>query len=221
MGKAPRKIGYMRVSTEDQDLDLQRRALIADGVREDLIYSDKASGAKMSRPGLAKAINQSFKGDILVVWKLDRLGRTLSGLLETVEMLEQSGVGFRSLTEQIDTSSPGGRMVMHMMMAMAEFERNIIAERTKAGMEAKRQREPGWKPGRPHRITAHPKRVEKLRELFQRPEFAFMTGRQICEELNKVGPKKEPVSIQSYGNFKAERWHGILDDLIAKVERNE
>jgi DNA invertase Pin-like site-specific DNA recombinase len=127
-----RKVGYMRVSTDEQDFQMQRDALIRDGVPPDRIFFDKMSGKSQNRPGLRRAIKVCWKDDIIVVWKLDRLGRSLSGLIQTMEELEKAGIGFRSITEQFDTSAPGGRMLMQMMMVMAEFERSMIAERTKA-----------------------------------------------------------------------------------------
>lgn len=127
------KIGYARVSTEDQNLDLQVSALRKIGCKS--IYSDKGvSGATVSRPGLDRALRKLQRGDTLVVWRLDRLGRSLVHLVHAINDLEKRGIHFRSLTENIDTSSSGGRLVFHIMAAMAEFERNLISERTRAGM---------------------------------------------------------------------------------------
>lgn len=132
-------VGYARVSTVEQNLDMQVAALKAAGCAE--IFTDLGlSGADFQRPGLLKALRQIKRGDMLVVWRLDRLGRSLVDLIQTVNGLSKRGCDFRSLTESIDTSSSGGRLVFHMMAAMAEFERAIISERTKAGMEAARAR---------------------------------------------------------------------------------
>lgn len=132
-------VGYARVSTVEQNLDMQIAALKAAGCRE--IFTDHGlSGADFQRPGLRNALRQIKRGDMLVVWRLDRLGRSLVDLIHTVNGLSKRGCDFRSLTESIDTSSSGGRLVFHMMAAMAEFERAIISERTKAGMEAARAR---------------------------------------------------------------------------------
>ncbi|MGO6709051.1 recombinase family protein [Rhizobium johnstonii] len=132
-------VGYARVSTIEQNLDLQVAALKAAGCSE--IFTDHGlSGANFQRPGLRKALRQLRAGDMLAVWRLDRLGRSLVDLIQTVNGLSKRGCDFRSLTESIDTSSSGGRLVFHMMAAMAEFERAIISERTKAGMEAARSR---------------------------------------------------------------------------------
>jgi DNA invertase Pin-like site-specific DNA recombinase len=132
-------VGYARVSTVEQNLDMQVAALKAAGCTE--IFTDHGlSGADFQRPGLLCALRKIKRGDMLVVWRLDRLGRSLVDLIQTVNGLSKRGCDFRSLTESIDTSSSGGRLVFHMMGAMAEFERAIISERTKAGMAAARAR---------------------------------------------------------------------------------
>ena len=131
-------IGYARVSTHDQGPELQLDALRAAGC--DRIFQETASGAQRDRPQLAAALDYIRRGDSLVVWRLDRLARSLKQLIETVEDLDARGVGFRSLTEAIDTTSPGGRLVFHIFAALAEFERGLIRERTAAGLEAARAR---------------------------------------------------------------------------------
>jgi DNA invertase Pin-like site-specific DNA recombinase len=133
-------IGYARVSTDDQTLDLQVDALEAAGCARRRIYTDTASGAKTDRPGLGKALEVVREGDTLVVWRLDRLGRTLPHLLQLVEDLNGRQIGFRSLTESIDTTSPTGEWVFHIFGALAQFERNLIRERTLAGLKAARAR---------------------------------------------------------------------------------
>lgn len=127
-------IGYARVSTADQDAALQLDALTKAGCAR--VFEDKASGAKTDRPGLAAALAFVREGDVLVVWKLDRLGRSLPHLIETVSALEGRGVGFRSLTETIDTTTPGGRLIFHIFGALGQFERDLIRERTRAGLDA-------------------------------------------------------------------------------------
>ena len=127
-------VGYARVSTADQDLALQLDALAAAGCAK--VFEDRASGARADRPGLRAALDYARDGDVLVTWKLDRLGRSLPHLIETVAALEQRGVGFRSLTEAIDTTTPGGRLVFHMFAALGQFERDLIRERTRAGLAA-------------------------------------------------------------------------------------
>src|SRR5271166_1954238 len=139
-------IGYARVSTIDQGLALQLDALAKAGC--DRVFQDKASGAKADRPGLTAALSFVREGDILTVWKLDRLGRSLPHLIETVNALEARGVSFRSLTEAIDTTTPGGRLIFHIFGALGQFERDLIRERTRAGLDAAaaRGRQGGRKP---------------------------------------------------------------------------
>ena len=134
-------IGYARVSTNDQKLDLQMDALAAAGVEERRIYTDKASGGPgAKRPGFAAAMKACRSGDTLVVWKLDRIGRSLMEVLVVFERLAAKGAGVKVLTEQIDTSSAMGRFVIHILGALAEMERGLIRERTMAGLEAGRAR---------------------------------------------------------------------------------
>jgi DNA invertase Pin-like site-specific DNA recombinase len=143
------KIGYARVSTDDQKIDLQVNALRNAGC--DHVYVDQGiSGAKADREGLQEAVSALQPGDMLVVWRLDRLGRSLINLVELVNHLGLRDIEFRSLTENIDTSSSGGRLVFHMMAALAEFERSLISERTRAGMEAAKLR--GKRLGRPRLV---------------------------------------------------------------------
>ncbi len=127
-------IGYARVSTLDQDPALQRDALAAAGCAK--VFEDYASGARTDRAGLQAALDYVRDGDVLVTWKLDRLGRSLPHLIETVAALEKRGVGFRSITEAIDTTTPGGRLVFHLFGALGQFERDLIQERTRAGLAA-------------------------------------------------------------------------------------
>lgn len=138
-------LGYARVSTDDQELHLQTDALKRAGCER--LFTDKASGAKADRPGLTEALSFARRGDTLTVWRIDRLGRSLSQLIELVAKLKESGVHLRSLQENIDTSTAGGELVFHVFGAMAQFERSLIRERTKAGLEAARAR--GRKGGRP------------------------------------------------------------------------
>lgn len=141
-------IGYARVSRQDQDLALQLDALIAAGCNKKHIYQDKQSGAKAERPGLANALSHLRAGDTLVVWKLDRLGRSVKHLIEFMAELEKGGVNLRSLTDGIDTSTPSGRFFFHVMASLAQMERELIIERTRAGLDAakKRGRTGGRKP---------------------------------------------------------------------------
>jgi DNA invertase Pin-like site-specific DNA recombinase len=142
-------VGYMRVSSDGdrQVMDLQRDALLAAGVDERHLFEDRASGSRDDRAGLAKALDFLKPGDCFVVWKLDRLGRSLSHLLATVNDLKQRGVAFRSLTEQMDTTTPQGEFLFHVFGALSQFERSLIQERVKAGLAAARRR--GRRGGRP------------------------------------------------------------------------
>lgn len=145
-GTALANVGYARVSTLDQDLSLQLDALAAAGCSK--VFEDRASGARADRAGLQTALEYVRDGEVLVVWKLDRLGRSLPHLIETVMALSQRGVGFRSLTEAIDTTTPGGRLIFHIFGALGQFERDLIGERTRAGLTAAaiRGRKSGRKP---------------------------------------------------------------------------
>lgn len=138
-------IGYARISTDDQNLNLQMDALQLAGCEK--IYSDRISGAKAVRPGLTLALEVARTGDVLVVWRLDRLGRSLKDLIETMETLGQRGIGLSSLQESITTTNNSGRLIFHLFGALAEFERNLIRERTTAGLIAARKR--GHRGGRP------------------------------------------------------------------------
>lgn len=142
------KIGYARVSTEDQCLDLQRDALKKAGCQK--IFTEKRSGADCNRPALRAATRALKSGDSLVVWKLDRLGRSLQDLMSILGDLEARGIGFCSLSDCIDTTTPAGKLLFHITGAVAEFERALISERTKAGMAAASRK--GRKPGRPRRL---------------------------------------------------------------------
>jgi DNA invertase Pin-like site-specific DNA recombinase len=148
-------IGYARISTTDQTLALQQDALTAAGCNK--IFTDTASGTRTDRPGLTEALSYVRSGDTLVVWRLDRLGRSLGHLIETVRDLQDRGVHFRSLQEQLDTGTSGGKLVFHVFGALAEFERDLIKERTMAGLAAARVR--GRRGGR------RGLSVEKVRQL--------------------------------------------------------
>jgi DNA invertase Pin-like site-specific DNA recombinase len=165
-------IGYARVSTIEQRLDLQQDALRGAGCER--IFTDTASGAKAARPGLMAALETCRAGDILVVWKLDRLGRSLAHLVETVQALAARGIGFRSLQEQLDTTTSGGKLIFHIFASLAEFERDLIRERTNAGLVAARAR--GRKGGRPKGVDE--KKRKAALALKRDPQY---TIREICE----------------------------------------
>ncbi len=171
-------IGYARVSTQDQTLDLQQDALIKAGC--EIIYTDTISGAKTERKGLEEALSFARKGDTLVVWRLDRLGRSLKDLIERITQLNNRHIGFKSLTENIDTTTSGGKLVFHIFGALAEFERDIIRERTQAGLLAARAR--GRKGGRPKAKGLNtPKKVAMAQALYA---DKANTINDICKTLN-------------------------------------
>ncbi len=165
-------VGYARVSTTDQNLDLQTDALQAAGCAR--LFTDTASGAKVDRPGLTTALAECRSGDTLVVWKLDRMGRSLPHLVETVRDLGDRRVGFKSLQENIDTTTSGGRLIFHIFASLAEFERDLIRERTNAGLSAARAR--GRKGGRPKGVDQ--KKQKAALALKQDPRHSI---REICE----------------------------------------
>jgi DNA invertase Pin-like site-specific DNA recombinase len=157
-----RFIGYARVSTLEQNLDLQMDALIKAGCIRKNIFVDKTSGAKAERPGLKECLEQLTIGDILVVWRLDRLGRSMTHLVSLIETLKEKKVGFRSLCDgAIDTTTTSGELVFNIFSSMAQFERQLIQERTQAGLAAARAR--GRKGGRPKISGDHPKVIAAKR----------------------------------------------------------
>lgn len=157
------KIGYARVSTGDQHLDLQRDALIDAGCEK--IFEDTMSGSQISRSGLNAAIEFVRSGDTLVIWRLDRLGRSLQDLLSLVQNLNDRGIALQSLHEQLDTSSATGKLIYHVFGALSEFERNLIVERTRAGLKAARAR--GRHGGRPSKLSDA--QIKEIRVLMQSP----------------------------------------------------
>lgn len=150
-------IGYARVSTVEQTLDLQRDALAGASVGVGCMYEEKASGKSADRPELAQCLKALREGDTLVVWRLDRLGRNLKDLVQIVTDLEARGVKFKSLTEAIDTSGPAGKLVFHLFAALAQFERELVRERTLAGLAAARAR--GRNGGRPMSLKSGEQRI--------------------------------------------------------------
>ncbi len=168
-------IGYARVSTSDQTLNLQNDALEKIGCTK--IFTDVISGAKEERKGLQEAIAYVREGDTLVVWRLDRLGRSLKHLIETITKLNNRKIGFKSITENIDTTTSGGKLIFHIFGALAEFERDIIRERTNAGLQAARAR--GRRGGRPKSLTG--KKVAMAQSLY---DDKNNTIDEICKTLN-------------------------------------
>ena len=190
------RIGYARVSTTEQSLDLQTDALHAAGCEH--VFTDTASGAKAERPGLEQALSHAREGDVLVVWRLDRFGRSFKDLVARIEELAERGVGFKSLQESIDTTSAGGRLVFHVFGALAEFERELIRERTMAGLASARAR--GRKGGRPPAMDE--RKVKLASKLMRDPAVSVD---EVCEAVGvskstlyrHVGPdgtlRKRPV----------------------------
>ena len=158
------KIGYARVSTDDQNMSLQLDALQAAGC--DKIFTDQLSGVTTKRPGLDEALAALQTGDVLTVWRLDRLGRTMRHLVNMVHEFGERGIGFRSITEAMDTTTAGGELLFHVMGALAQFERRLNAERSRAGIEAARRR--GKHLGRPADLT--PEKIEHARQMIESGE---------------------------------------------------
>src|SRR5215213_9314640 len=167
-------VGYARVSTGEQNLDLQRDALKHAGCEQ--VYTDEMSGVKAERPGLRQALTYLREGDTLVVWRLDRLGRSLTDLIARMAELRQRNVGFKSLHESIDTTTPAGKLQFHIFSALAEFERDLIHERTMAGLRAARAR--GRKGGRKQQMTS-----DKLKAAASLMKDKTNTVKDICHTL--------------------------------------
>lgn len=173
-------IGYARVSTADQDLRLQKDALEKAGCER--LFEDEMTGTRADRPGLQQALSHLRAGDALVVWKLDRVGRSMKHLVQFVSELEERGIQFRSLTESIDTTTPMGTFFFHIMAALAQMERDLIAERTRAGLEAARAR--GKQGGRPRKITGD--KLTHIRQLLEQ-------GKQVQEIASLLGVDRSTI----------------------------
>lgn len=188
------KVGYARISTSEQNLHLQEDALKSEGC--DQIYKDIASGVKTERPGLEEALAYLRAGDVLVVWKLDRLGRSVQHLIQTIKTLSARNIGFKSLQENIDTTTSGGKLIFHIFSALAEFERDLIQERTRAGLKAARAR--GRLGGRPPLLQ--PDQVKKMLEHYDERK---LTVEEICKIFSISRPsfynylKKQKNAIQA------------------------
>lgn len=196
-------IGYARVSTIDQNLALQRDALTEAGCEQ--IFTEQLSGAVTDRPELAAALQFARKGDTLLVWKLDRLARSVKQLIETVEKLRARGIGFCSLTEAIDTTTAQGRLVFHMFSALAEFERSLIRERTQAGLAAAKR--VGRTGGRPPKLTA--KDIEAAKAMLANPDIGVT---QIAHRLGV-----SPATL--YRHIPAARAASMPDNGVKKSAR--
>jgi DNA invertase Pin-like site-specific DNA recombinase len=205
-------VGYMRVSTDGdrQVLDLQRDALLAAGVDERHLFEDRVSGSRGDRAGLARALAFLRTADCLVVWKLDRLGRSLPHLLTTITDLKARGLGFRSLTEQMDTTTPQGEFLFHVFGALAQFERSLTQERVRAGLAAARRR--GRRGGRPATIDA-----EKLAAV----TTALDGGATKAAVCRTFGIKRSTLidSLARIGWFAGRKGPGGMSDATAATER--
>jgi DNA invertase Pin-like site-specific DNA recombinase len=193
-------IGYARISTNEQNLNLQTDALTKAGCEK--IFTDTASGAKSDRTGLTEAINFMRKGDTLCVWKLDRLGRSLKHLIETVLALQALGKGFCSLQENIDTTTSGGKLFFHIFGALAEFERDIIRERTRAGLASARSR--GRLGGRPSIMNG--KKLKMATSLYA--DGKTQVG-EICETLGISRATFYRHLFRDQSNVKRSHWHEV------------
>lgn len=209
-------LGYTRVSTDDQTDQMQRDALIRYGVSPDMIWTDTMTGARMDRPGLKRVINVARKGDKLVVWKLDRLGRSTVGVLDAVESMTADGVELVSISENIDTATPMGKMFLTLAAAFAQLERDLIAERTAAGIAAYKAR--GGRMGKPHFIRDYPKRMALFRQmvadgLIQPDGRDALTAREIVDRMHAADPDGQRVKgTQSYYNWKSAGFPGFEPD---------
>lgn len=172
------KIGYARVSTKDQDLALQLNALEKNGCLK--IYQEKVTGTNRDRPQLQELLYQLRADDVVVIWKLDRLGRSLKDLVSLVAEIQDKGAGLESLNDHIDITTPHGKLTFHLFAALAEFERDIISERTKAGLQAARAR--GRKGGRPKGLTKKAEHKAIIAEqLYNKRELSIS---EICDQLS-------------------------------------
>jgi DNA invertase Pin-like site-specific DNA recombinase len=203
------RIGYARVSTEDQTLDLQKDTLKRAKCRE--IYEEQASGKNTGRPQLEGCLKSLREGDTLVVWRLDRLGRNLADLVRLIAELDQRKINFESLTEKIETRSPAGRLVFHVFAALAEFERNLIRERTVAGLNSARAR--GRKGGRPAKLS--PKEIKTIRALLKTADIPCGRNRSplrhrpinpVPRDTQTCGVMPEIESQSQYLFCSSNRW---------------
>lgn len=206
-----RMVGYARVSTQEQNLDMQVEALTRYGVHPDWIFTDEISGKSMKRPGLQNALRIMRPGNVLVVWKLDRLGRSLMGVLQTLEMLTGKGMEFRSITESFDTTTPMGKAMMNIALVFAQLEREMISERTKTGV--RRAMDRGVKFGRQQAMT--PARIDKYKQLIAGDPS--ISKRAIVKELQAPEFCPPTISINSLYNWEKRGKPGLdrdeTDDL--------
>jgi DNA invertase Pin-like site-specific DNA recombinase len=199
-------VGYVRVSTSDdrQSTDLQRDALLSAGVDARNIHEDRASGARDDRPGLSSCLQYLQHGDILVVWKLDRLGRSLPHLIDIVGELRQRGIGFRSLTEVIDTTTAMGELLFHVFGALAQYERSLIRERVLAGLMAAKRR--GRVGGRPRKLDTE--RIEAAQAL-------LLTGMTVSSAARAVGVARSTLVDSLHRSASSDSVAASLSAIVA------
>lgn len=209
-----RMFGYVRVSTEDQNMNLQIDAMHKAGLTDDMIFSEYRSGKNMDRPQWKKLMRALRPGDCVVVWKMDRMGRTMMGVLKAIEDFNKRGVHLKVLRDSIDTTTPMGACMMHVSMAFAQLERDMIAERTKAGVASAKER--GVKFGRQHYILSHPRRLKRYHELAVSGELRDMSAFEIVTEMNATDAKARQYSTdQSYKNWAGKGYPGAAEAFEA------
>lgn len=214
--------GYARVSTADQDPAMQIAALKAYGIPEDQIHWETASGGSMDRKVLARLKKILREGDTLVVWKVDRLGRTVAGVVDAMKWIEDRGIHFVSLTEKLDTSTSMGKALFHIMATMAQLERDLISERTKTGMAAAKAA--GKRFGKPHMIKDNPKRLAEFERMFQTGEVDDLTAREVIARLNAADPKATRIKApETFRKWAREGFPGanLRDTPLDDVEPTE
>ncbi len=223
--------GYARVSTDDQNLSGQIKALDDFGVDQKHIYQEYASGATVQRRIMSNCLASIREGDTLVVYKLDRLGRTLTGIKEIMDYLNSVGANFKSLQDGIETQTATGRLIFHIFAALAEWERDVISERTKMGIAARQAM--GVKFGPAHSIADNPKRLKEWETLYHSGSLSGMSAKQVLERLNVADPDAKPIgSVATYrywrdgikdknGGWKREPLAGAVfqDDEPLDVEK--
>lgn len=203
-------IGYARVSTEDQRLDLQRDALIKAGVEPENIYEEHVSGAKSKRPELENALKALRPNDTLVVWRLDRLGRSLAELIKLLDRVKMKDSNFKSISESIETETAVGRMLFHILAAVAQFERDLVSERTRAGLKAARAR--GRRGGRKPKMG--PKQIELALKLLADP---LLTHPEVAQMLQV----SDATLYRSISRFKSENNIAELDEYLRQKDKGK